>query len=435
MVDRPIRISIKTTGCKVNQADTALIVEGLSGLPIHWVGPGSESDISIVNACTVTRAAERDGRNAVYRASRSSVGPVYLTGCMAVRLARDSEPSGFEERVRVIPSSGDRSGFITGLREEILRLTPDAPAPEVPTQADGWKGHVRSRPIVKVQDGCNGSCTYCIVPSVRGPSSSVPASSVARDVRRLAESGASEIVLAGVDLSSWGRDNGDATCLADLLDTLVNLGTGMRFRLSSMEPDGLDDRVLHRVGSSGDLCRHLHVPMQSGSDGILDRMKRPYRSTDFAAVIDRAHDRIDGLSLGLDVLCGFPGEDDAAFEETHSFLLSLPFTYLHVFPYSPRPGTPAYDLGDDVSPAVKKERCAILRALSDRRRLLHASNRIDTTAEVVDIRLRDGIGVESLAGDYTRVIRSEAHTVRKGRFQVPITGSQGPMALSGRNHP
>lgn len=427
MTGRPVRISIKTTGCKVNQADTADMIRSLADLPVVWVGPGSDSDIAVVNACTVTRAAERDGRNAVYRASRNVEGPVLLTGCMAVRLVRQQEAPEFDGRVEILPSTGDRPAFIQRLRGAIRDLMDagngekrvDAAIETIPLSG-------RTRPIVKVQDGCNHACSYCIVPLVRGPSTSISVERVVEDVVRATTSGASEVVLAGVDLSSWGRDLPGDVSLPNLLEGLLGLQTGARFRLSSLEPDGLDESLLSLVADSQDICPHFHVPLQSGCDRILGLMSRPYTAAAFEASILRASRRVPGLVLGLDVIGGFPGETDEDFRTTFSFLDGLPFTYLHVFPYSPRPGTEAADLNDDVPHAVRSERCRILRSLSDSRRVLHAMSRIGSRAEVVDIRRRGDDRIESLAEDYSRVFRRTGDELRAHRYAVSVSGSDGP---------
>lgn len=427
MTGRPVRISIKTTGCKVNQADTAAMVRSVADLPVEWVGAGSDSDIAVINACTVTRAAERDGRNAVYRATRSGDGPVLLTGCMAVRLERQGDVPDFDDRVELAPSIGDQPAFVRRLREAVhVRMAQrdrESP-PEAPPR--GKPAGSRTRPIIKVQDGCNHACSYCIVPTVRGSSVSVPVSRVAEEVDRARASGASELVLAGVDLSSWGRDLDGDRSLFHLLEGLLARKCGARFRLSSLEPDGLVESLLSLVADSRDLCPHFHVPLQSGSDRILGLMSRPYDAAGFASHVERAHKRIPGLVMGLDVICGFPGETDSDFEATRSFLEGLAFTYLHVFPYSPRPGTTAGLLTDDVPHAIKAERCRILRTMSDDRRVRHATDRTGTIAEVVDIRDRREAGIESLAEDYTRVFRRGGGPVRRDRFTVLVTGSDGP---------
>ncbi|NOZ01596.1 MAG: MiaB/RimO family radical SAM methylthiotransferase [Deltaproteobacteria bacterium] len=442
MTDTPVSISLKTTGCRVNQADSEAIVEGLADLPVHWVAPSAPAHISVVNACTVTGPAERDGRNSVYRALRSGKGPVFLTGCMAVRLSSQDVADPFEQRVRVV--SGD--ALVKALREAVLEIArddgstiggPDVAGPGEPLEGTSAcsgthkpvsSRPIRSRPIVKVQDGCDGRCSYCIVPLVRGPSRSVPPDRIADEVGEHAAKGAWEVVLAGVDLASWGR-GGDQR-LPDLLNRLLGMKTGVRFRLSSIEPEGLDERLLGLIGESSDICPHLHVPMQSGSDRVLTAMERPYGARDFERMVDRAHAMIDGLSMGLDVICGFPAEDDREFERTHAFLRSLPFTYLHVFPYSPRPGTRAFESGDPVPHHVKRQRCSILRELSNKRRTARVASRVGTRAEVVDIRTRDGVGVESIAEDYTKVLRRGADSLIAGRILVDITGAEGQTAIA-----
>ncbi|MBM4398323.1 MAG: radical SAM protein [Deltaproteobacteria bacterium] len=282
--------------------------------------------------------------------------------------------------------------------------------------------------MVKVQDGCDCRCTYCIVPLVRGGARSVPVEAAEAAVRAAAEAGAAEVVLTGVDLGAWGKETGDD--LAGLLSRLVGLGTGLRFRLSSVEPHGLTDRLVGLMADSPDVCPHLHVPLQSGSDRVLAAMGRPYDSVSFAAAIGRAAGRVPGLALGMDVICGFPGEDEAAFEATRSLIAALPFTYLHVFPFSPRPGTPAASMPGAAPRTERDRRCRVLRGTSSAARAEHASSLVGRNVEVVDVRGRSE-GVESLAADYTRVMRPGVQEPRPGRFEVKVAAADGAAAVAG----
>ncbi len=425
---REVSIAIRTTGCKVNQADSAWIAEALHGLPVRLVALGDPADLVVVNACTVTAAADRDGRASVYRALRSSEGPVFLTGCLATRLKTWSSPGG--ERVRVIPETRDRPALIAALRAEIAWMAASEGPGEGPRP-----GHVprfrprQARPLIKVQDGCDHDCAFCIVPRVRGPSRSVPLPEVLARVRSAADQGASEVVLTGVDLGAWGRDLAPARELADLLEAVLALESGMRFRLSSVEPDRLDDRLIDLLAGSLDLCPHLHVPVQCGSDRLLRAMRRPHTAAQVMARLARAVSRVPDLTLGLDVLCGFPGEDDADFDETLHLVRALPVTYLHVFPFSPRPGTEAASMGPGVDRATVARRCAVLRELSASRRADRARAMQGREVEVVDIRRLPSGEVESLTSHYFKVLQENTDRILHGRRRVRVMGARGAVLV------
>ncbi len=423
---REVLLSIRTTGCKVNQADSAWIVDALRGLPVRLVPPSEPADIAVVNACTVTAAADRDGRAQVYRALRLTDGPVFLTGCLAMRLGAWSGPG--EGRVRLIPETREREALARELRAGVLRVLEQRRG----TSAETTAPHVlppaalpHARPLVKVQDGCDHACAFCIVPKVRGPSRSVPIPEVLARVKAAAERGAAEVVLTGVDLGAWGQDLNPTLGLADLIEAVLSLGTGMRFRLSSVEPDRLDDRLVDLLASSSDLCPHLHVPVQSGSDRMLRAMRRGLGAQDVAHRLARAASLIPDLTLGLDILCGFPGEEEQDFEATLRLVEALPVTYLHVFPFSPRPGTEAASMGPGPDPGVVRARCAALRELSASRRASRARSQVGQEVEVVDIRRRPQGGVEALSAHYFRVVLPRAEEERAGRYRVRIVEHDG----------
>jgi len=437
--NRVIRIAFKTTGCKVSQADAEAARRALSDLPVAFVGPGEAADLVVVNACAVTRGAERDGRVFVHRGARSGAS-VILAGCLATRVARHGDDGRLPEGVRVVPGAGDDGTLVATLRAEVLRRA-EARAPEDEDGRDA--GHeagceaepravrARARPLVKVQDGCDCRCSFCIVPDLRGPSRSVPVDRILADVRAAATEGSAEVVLAGVDLAAWGRDLRDGSDLASLLARLGGQGTGMRFRLSSVEPPGLTDRLLDAMAAGPDVAPHLHVPLQSGSDRILRTMRRPYTAREFAGRVNAFARTLPGLAIGLDVIVGFPGETDADFEETRALVESLPVTYLHVFPFSARPGTDAANLPGAPPHAVKTARSRVLRDLSETRLAAHAARLAGTTVEVVDIRGRPGAVVESLAGDHTRVFRRDPEGPRSGRSRLRVASARGADAWAG----
>jgi len=351
---------------------------------------------------------------------------------MAVRIHGDEDIPDFDKRVTIVPESSDRSVVIRALRDEIEHMHADRTlACSEPQECHGHAPSGRARPFIKVQDGCDRGCAYCIVPLVRGESRSEPLESIVEKVAQAAESGAAEVVLTGIDLSSWGRDMTEDTDLTSILRTLTEMETGMRFRLSSIEPDRLDDGILDLMAASSDICPHLHLPMQSGSDKVLKAMGREYRAVDFESIVLRAHEKVPGLVIGTDVLCGFPAEDHADFQETVSMIESLPITYMHVFPFSPRPGTAAFDMPETISHQEKTGRCSILREMSLERRRLHASGLVGRSIEVVDIRRREDGTIDSISADYTRVTRVGEQALRPGiRFLAHVTSSDEAHCIS-----
>ncbi len=428
-----IRIYVKTTGCKVNQRDSERLRDALSDLPVAFVARKDEADLVVVNACTVTRAADRDGRAAVLQALRRPGVPVILGGCMATRLktlpARDEPP--LPLGVTIVAGTSDRKLLVETVRQQVLQCLARLPAESFDLGRPAPR-RSRSRPVITVQDGCNHRCSYCIVPLVRGPCTSTEVAEVLRDAALLDAEGVAEVVLTGIDLGAWGSDLDPHQAFPDLLDALIAAGTRMRFRLSSIEPHGLTPRLLERATGHPDVCRHLHVPLQSGSDRILASMRRPHRADDVITRLGALAACKEPFGLGLDVICGFPGETDQDFADTLAVLEALPVTYLHVFPFSARPGTPAAEMGPSVPHGVKMARCEALRHWAQIRKVEHAAALIGHDVEVVDVRRvrQEPDWIECLASDYSVVHRVAGRGLRTGRFRVRITGHRGPVALA-----
>ena len=232
----------------------------------------------------------------------------------------------------------------------------------------------RTRPVLKIQDGCNAACTYCIVPLARGPSRSLPPNDVIAAVRAVSEAGFHEIVLSGIHLGHYGRDLSPRTSLVELLSRIEQSTVLPRMRLSSLEPLEFTDELIERMTESPRLCHHFHIPLQSGDDLILKKMRRPYTSDEFKQLVFRIHDRIPDAAIGVDILVGFPGETDEAFNNTYECIRSLPVSYLHVFPFSARPGTPAAGYARRVPSEVIKTRCEHMRRLGKMKRMRFNQN-------------------------------------------------------------
>lgn len=362
------RFHIQNFGCRATQADGAAI-EGQ--LRVHGLAPADASgaDLVILNTCTVTANADEDLRKSVHRLRRENPNArILVTGCYAQRApeqlaAMDGVTwvvgNSHKNRIADIVLSADYHSQVhigeIGALEEFL----SAPISEA---LDG-----RTRPNLKIQDGCSNVCSFCIIPAVRGKSRSMPLDQVIGQVRALAAN-YREIVLTGINLGRWGRERGFSSAsaplrLAGLLRILLEETDVELIRLSSVEPMDFSDDLLSLMAAESRIAKHVHAPLQSGSDAVLRRMKRKYRSRHYEERILKAHALMPDAAFGADVMTGFPGESEAEFEETARFLDRLPFTYLHVFTYSERPGTPAASL-PQVPWTIRKQRTTRLREIA-----------------------------------------------------------------------
>ncbi|HEX9192044.1 MAG TPA: tRNA (N(6)-L-threonylcarbamoyladenosine(37)-C(2))-methylthiotransferase MtaB [Candidatus Deferrimicrobiaceae bacterium] len=352
------RLAVVTVGCKTNFADSAGIVALAARKGFSVVPPGDPADVLVVNSCTVTHRADRDSRALARRLRRENPGAaIVFTGCYA-----ESSPGERERLPEVDHWVGIRDPARLG--ELLSRLAGPEPAPacDIPEYAaDRLLGH--NRTFLKIQDGCDASCAYCIVPLARGPGRSLPAGDVIDRAVRAERDGARELVLTGIHAGRYGDDRGERDGLAALLSTLLSATSACRFRLGSVETPEITPRLVGLLASGDRVCPHLHVPLQSGSDRVLRRMRRPYTARQFRDVLGRLAAAVPGIRLGADVIAGFPGETADDFEETARVIRATPVSYLHAFPYSPRAGTESARWADDVPVAEKKVRVARLREM------------------------------------------------------------------------
>ncbi len=342
----------------------------------------------MLNTCTVTSCADEDVRNTIHRVHRENPDArILVTGCYAQRAPEELAvlPGvywvvGNSHKVR-IPEILAQEHYHGQIHVGDIFAEHDFLARPVENAAGD-----RTRPNLKIQDGCNNRCSFCVIPFVRGRSRSAPADQVVEQVRDLAAR-YREVVLSGINLGRWGREAGSSLRLADLLRRLLNETEIGRLRLSSVEPMDWSEDLLGLVASSGRIAKHVHAPLQSGSDGVLRRMHRKYRPRHYEDRIVKARAWMPDAAIGADVMTGFPGETDAEFEETRAFIERLPFTYLHVFTYSERPGTPAA-AREQVPMEARRERNRILRDLAAQKNLEFRRRMLGRTLSVVT--LRDG---------------------------------------------
>jgi len=351
------KFCIRTLGCKVNQYESDVIAQTLTESGSVPTYEEEDSDLCIVNTCAVTQKAAMQSRQAVRHAIRANPkARILVTGCYA-----QTEPNEFEQIKGVHAIVGHKNKYeipqlVNALTEaesrmpvsicrnvtseRIFRQTPSAPRQN------------RTRPILKIQDGCDAYCTYCIVPRARGPSRSMPAEKVLDSIRELKRFGYHEVVLSGIHLGRYGLDLQPKFPLSELLDRISTSSAMDRIRLSSIEPLEFSPDFLKLTGKSkpeyGRLCHHFHIPLQSGDDFILKRMKRPYGRSFFKELVCNIQETIPDVAIGADILVGFPGETEEAFKNTYNLINELPVAYLHVFPFSSRKGTPANTYSDKI---------------------------------------------------------------------------------------
>jgi len=352
-------------------------------------GERSQADLVILNTCTVTASADEDARQAVRRVHRENpAARIVVTGCYAQRAPE--ELAAMPGVTWVIGNSHKTQIGDLVVLDEGVPYHGQIHVGDIFAQRDFLAAPVedaagdRTRPNLKIQDGCNNRCSFCIIPFVRGRSRSAPAGEVIEQVRNLS-SRYREVVLSGVNLGRWGREPGSTMRLPDLIRRLL-AETGIeRLRLSSVEPMDFSDDLLGLMAASPRIAKHVHAPLQTGSDSVLRRMHRKYRPRHYEDRIRKAREWMAEAGIGADVMVGFPGETDAEFEENRAFIESLPFTYLHVFTYSSRPGTPTATMPDQVPMPVRKERNRILRELAAAKNLEFRRRMVGKTLSVVTL--------------------------------------------------
>jgi threonylcarbamoyladenosine tRNA methylthiotransferase MtaB len=426
------RVAFATLGCRLNQVDSQHVQAALEARGFATVPFGAPADVVVVNTCTVTARAEVSDRQAIRRAQRANPDArVVVTGCWAQTSAGEVARL---PGVDLVVGNADKER-LPALVDEILSAprgrtrieVSDLRGARVSTIDPPGRAFGRSRAFVKVQDGCQHRCAFCIVPQARGVSRSLGREQVVAQVRRLVEAGYPEITLTGVDLGHYGADLVPRTSLAALLRDLVEI-RGLRWlRLSSMLPAYFTDELFDLLTSAPAIAPHLHVPLQSGSDRVLRAMRRPYNVAMYRVLIERLAGAIPRLGLGADVIAGFPGETDDDAHATEALIDELPFTYLHVFPYSDRNGTEAVARGGKVDGATIAERAARLRALGAAKAQAFRRALVGRTEDVLVLETRDRVtgGLVGLTGSYVEVVFDGTDAEIRRVARVRVTGVNG----------
>ncbi len=413
---------VQNFGCRATQADGAAIEQQLANQGLGRADSFQHADVVVLNTCTVTAAADHDARATIRRIHRENpAARILVTGCYAQR-APDEVASlpgvawvvgnSHKHQVAEVAASAN---FVSlenvALSAPAFTLIGDIFAHTellaAPVQAEG-PGE-RTRPNLKVQDGCNNRCSFCIIPSVRGASRSLPLERVLQEARSLVDAGFREIVLSGINLGRWGRDFVPQQRFEQLLRALLEHTGIEKIRISSVEPMDWSGELIELIAGSSRIARHAHVPLQSGSDRILRAMHRRYRPWHYAQKIRSIRDAMPDAAIGADVMVGFPGETGELFEESRSFIEHLPFTYLHVFTYSSRPGTPSAAMANQVPVAVARERNRILRELGAKKNLAFRRSFVGKSLDAITLQAGDDDRTEALSDNYLKVTLEGRH--------------------------
>ncbi len=359
-----MKVCILTLGCKTNLAESDDFKRRLLSKGHEIVDLKDKPNICIINTCSVTAKSDYQSRQLIRRALKTGA-KVVVTGCYTENDEKTIRE--ISEEIQIVKNKEKLS---------VLQLV----------NADNGESTLklqnRSRPLVKIQEGCSHVCTYCIIPRLRGRPKSRQLNEIVKEIANYESAGFDEIVLAGIHIGLYGIDLDEKTNLKVLLEKILQGTSRLRIRLSSLEVIEIDDGFLE-VFSDKRICKHLHIPLQSGSDSVLERMKRPYNTIRFASVVNAIYKRFNNISIGTDVIVGFPGETDKEFIETLKFLENMPINYMHIFPYSDRPGTVASGMKGKVPKKVKKDRADRLRELDNSRRSEYRRAQIGKILEVV----------------------------------------------------
>jgi len=409
-----LKFFLRTHGCRANQYDSEVVRAMLLSGGASEAETASDADVAIFNSCSVTAAAEAELRKDIRRTARANPDVrTIVMGCAPGLINRDEATN----PLCTLPTVSDS---IVGADLEAIAVALGIPKERAIAPRGAQTG---ARALLRVQDGCDEHCTFCMTTIARGASRSRPLDEVVREATVLADTHP-EIVITGIHIGSYGLDIG--SCLSVLVERLIARVPSVRFRLSSLEATEVDDRLAELFGDRRRLAPYLHAPLQSGSDRVLKRMGRSwYTAPTYASSVERIVARNGFFGLGADVICGFPGETEEDHLETVALAERLPFTSLHVFPYSPRAGTSSLRLGPPVGSEVSRRRCEELRDISQRKALVYNNLRDHTSADVVVTKAGEG-----LTEDYLSVAISDTAIRRRARFEAILTMRSGQLSAT-----
>ncbi|MFQ5648705.1 MAG: tRNA (N(6)-L-threonylcarbamoyladenosine(37)-C(2))-methylthiotransferase MtaB [bacterium] len=423
------RASFYTLGCRLNQAETSLISNTFKEKGYEIVAYGEPTDVCVINTCTVTEQADAKCRQLVRQVlKRSPDAFVAVVGCYA---QMDSGILAEIDGVDLIVGTEEKlqvSSFVDvphKLPEPIVRNRKIRSTPFTISSVGNYEHATRAN--LKVQDGCDFMCTFCIIPFARGRARSRTFRDIQREARQLVERGHKELVLSGVNIGTYEFEG---KTLLDVIKMLERIEGLVRIRISSIEPTTIPDALVNHMAESEKLCHHFHIPVQHGDDAVLQKMRRLYTVGEYVEFLERVQKRIPDVCLGTDVMVGFPGEGVAEFETTHQLLRDLPFAYFHVFSFSERGGTPAVRMADKVEARVKKERSQALRMLSNQKRREFMQGQIGRSVRVLmEERYEDGL-YQGFTDNYIKVAVQTERDLENQMVEVELRQvSEQPLAL------
>ncbi len=423
---------VENFGCRATQADGAAIAHQFEELGLTRANAPSRSEIVVLNTCTVTASADQDARSAIRRIRRDNPDcHIVVTGCYAQRAPE--EVASLPGVSRVIGNSHKHqlAEMVVGSRSSDQVLSAAGHAAFVPLSSLGRESqdqifvsdifahtellaapvfdaagpgmNDRTRPNLKVQDGCDNRCSFCVIPYVRGHSRSLPLNRILEEVNSLVHSGYREVVISGINLGRWGRDFDKPLRFENVIQEILDQTALEKLRISSVEPMDWSEELIGMMASSPRIAKHAHVPMQSGSDRVLRAMHRKYRPWHYREKLEKIRAAMPTAAIGADVMVGFPGESETDFEQTRRLIEELPFTYLHVFTYSSRPGTPAAAMRNQVPVQIARERNRILRDLAAGKKLAFMQTFVGRTVEAISLNVFDGKSTEALTDNYLKL--------------------------------
>ncbi len=429
------KIAFYTLGCKVNQADTASMENLFLRSGHQLVSFDGEADVYIINTCVVTNTGQRKSRQTIHRAIRKNPNAlIVVTGCYPQTAAEEVKAIA---GVDMIIGNQDRAQIVQLVEERLAhRQTDTLDAVHKLTASTAFEemaaGDItdKTRAFLKIQEGCNQFCTYCIIPYARGPLRSRSLESIRTETQRLISAGFKEIVLIGIHLGCYGKENHDGPTLYDAVKTVLEVPGVQRLRLGSLESVEVEPRLLTLMQEDARFCRHLHLPLQSGCDKTLQAMHRPYTTVKFKTLLADIKTKVPDIAITTDVIVGFPGETEADFETTCKFAESCGFSKMHIFPFSARKGTPAEKFAGAVTEAVKKERADILGRIDETMHKTFLQAMVGQTAEVLFEQPAGEDYFEGLTGNYQRVfVKSGGRNLGGKILPVKITAFDGEKLL------
>ncbi|MBI4650969.1 tRNA (N(6)-L-threonylcarbamoyladenosine(37)-C(2))-methylthiotransferase MtaB [Candidatus Desantisbacteria bacterium] len=440
-----MKIAFYTLGCKLNQSETFSMANILKREGYAIVNTDKSPHICIINTCTVTHHSDQRCRQMIRKFIKSNPdAAIIVTGCYAesepdkiksipgvTKVIGNIEKSHIVELVKEIEKDFIKQKRKNHDTEYILEKTESSYEAKETEKEDvlfcGSSGDIgRTRAFVKIQDGCNSGCSYCIVPKVRGISRSVPVSYIVDEIKKAVLLGYPEIVLTGVHIGVYGKDNSNFPDLQGLLKEINKICPPGRLRLSSIEPDEFSDGLIEIIALSDSICKHVHIPLQSGSDEILKKMNRQYNIDKFINLVGRIINRCPFIAIGTDIIAGFPGETELMFKSTLDAVKSIPFTYIHVFPYSNRKGTVSSLWKDDVSSFDKKNRVKMIKDISNEKALNYRKKFIGHTLKVVveTTRHKNSNNLIALSDNYLKVLLDGPDDLMRKLLYVKILGER-----------